>query len=244
MKSKNTGEIYNRLSFRSPFRKTNIVKPVNTSNIKIEPISGKNDVIPLSVVKDAPSAAETQPIHIVNNAKPIIVKQNIPKMNNRVSCRSPLNNQKREVKKSYEDPIYNIVTKTPSGEQVKVPTENKSTFIKFKEKTAPLAMPIKQVIQKELLPIKKCKFDEALLIYENNQSYYLDKIMCERDEDVVLQLIKEIDVLEKWFCGINEPKPKNNNDVKDWRLRNQFKKDYGYSKYFDIDLLYYTDYKN
>lgn len=206
-----SNEYYNRLSFRSPFRKTNVVNAVKSVNtdIKIEPIK----------------APEIQ-----------------PKMNNRISCRSPLNTQNRKVKKTYEDPIYNIVTKTASGEPVKVPTE-KSTFIKFKEKSSPLAMPIKQVVQKELLPMKKCKFEEALIIYENNQSYYLDKIMYEKDEEIVMKIIKEIDILEKWFCNINEPKPKSSHDVKDWRLRNQFKIDHSYSKYFDIDLLYYTDYK-
>ncbi len=57
------------------------------------------------------------------------------------------------------------------------------------------------------------------------------------------KILKDIDILEQWFCHFPEPKPKNKDEVNDWKLRNQFKKTNGYSKYFDIDLLPYTNYK-
>lgn len=260
MKSKNTGEIYNRLSFRSPFRKTNLVK--STSQQKIEPpdIQIPTNNTTNNYNNSTTSNITTQhatPIIVSNTSmtSPIVVKQNNPaptpmttpittsKMNDRVSFRSPINKQKREAKKEPENLIYSIVTQTPSGEQVQVPTADKCSFIKFKDPEIILAQPIKVEIKKELMSIKRCKFDEAIIIYENNQVYYLDKIKKEKDEDVVLRIIKDIEHLEHWFCRIAEPKPKNKDDIDDWKLRNQFKKEQGYSKYFNIELLPYTNYK-
>lgn len=188
-------DAYNRLSFRSPLRKTNVIK--------------KPD-------------------------KPVILSPK-PKMYNRVSCRSPIKVVKQDTN------LYNVVTKTPGGDQVTVPTENKHSFIKFKESVLP--KPVNVTILKELLPMKKrCSFEEALTIYENNQSYYLSKIKIGSEEEVI-KILKEIDILEKWFCHIPEPRPKTSSEINEWKLRNKFKKDYGYSKYFDIDLISYTNYK-
>ncbi len=185
-------DAYNRLSFRSPLRKTNVIK------------------------------------------KPEIIQSPKTKYN-RVSCRSPIKTIKQDTN------IYNVVTKTPAGDQVTVPTENKHSFIKFKESVLP--KPVKVTILKELLPLKKkCSFEEALTIYENNQSYYLSNIKI-GSEDEVIKILKEIDILEKWFCHIPEPRPKISSEINEWKLRNKFKKDYGYSKYFDIDLFFYTNYK-
>lgn len=238
MKSKNTGEMYNRLSFRSPFRKTNLVK--STSQQKIEPPDIQMPTNSSNTTIHATPIIVSSPV-----TTPIMVKQTITpsKMNDRVSFRSPINKQKREPKKEPEYLIYNIVTKTPSGEQVQVPTEDKCSFIKFKDPEIILAQPLKLEIKKELIPTKRCKFDDAIIIYENNQVYYLDKIKKEKDEDIVLKIIKDIETLEHWFCRIPEPKPKDKDDLIDWKLRNQFKKDYGYSKYFNIELLPYTNYK-
>ena len=152
-----------------------------------------------------------------------------PHMNNRISCRSP----KRVVPK-VED-TYKIITKTPSGESVKVPENKKFSFVKYVEKKIPT--PIQQD-KTELIKLgrKKYTFNEALLIYENNQSYYLEQI--EKGDDV----IKGVKVLEKWFGKIPEPKPLLNEDVEEWIERCEWKKKYHYSKYFNPKLLTYTDY--
>jgi DNA-directed RNA polymerase subunit F len=260
MKSKNTEEIYNRLSFRSPLRRTHVIKsqktepPDKNEEIKTLPQSlpihvnthGNNLTSNTHGVSINKNDNNVKPIHNVqniitsihiNNNTPIIVKS---KMHDRVSCRSPANKIKRDKKE--EPSIYNIITKTPSGDQVNVPTEDKCSFIKFKENTITLAQPVKVNNVIELMSMKRCKFENALLIYENNQSYYLEQIKKEKDEEIVQEIIKKIEHLEKWFCKINEPKPKNEDDLKDWKLRNQFKKDNGYSKYFDLELLPYTNY--
>jgi len=251
MKAKNSSDVYNRLSFRSPLRKTNHIKHVTPIIIKTNIMPAKDPVnvsidgltAPVKdVVKDVNDGL-TAPVKDANDIKPteiqpIMVKSNVGKIHNRISCRSP------SVKRDNGNDIYHIVTKTPSGEQVQVPT-NQCSFIKYKDTSVKIAAPIKQVHVNELIIIKKKKyhFEEALNIYENNQTYYLSKIMYENDELIVNEIIKDIDVLEKWFCHINEPKPKCSSDLKDWKARNEFKKEYGYSKFFNIELLHYTDYK-
>lgn len=159
-----------------------------------------------------------------------------PVINNvKISCRSPQN--KKQLYKN--EPIYKIVTQTYAGHPVKVPTENvKPNFIQFKSK--PLPMPLKNEDKIELIKInkrKKYKFDDALMIYENNQSYYLNLI--KNDPSIVDIVIKDVELLERWFCQISEPKPENEDEIDEWEKREEFKHIYHYSKYFDPTLLYY-----
>ncbi len=155
--------------------------------------------------------------------------------NIKISCRSPEN--KKIIKKP--EVVYKIITETYSGEKVKVPTEDiKPSFIKFKTKSLPI--PIKNQEKVELIKInsrKRYNFNEALSIYENNQSYYLDLI--ENNIEKVNLIIKDVEALERWFLFVKEPKPINEDDIEEWNKREQFKIVYGYSKYFDPTLLYY-----
>lgn len=149
------------------------------------------------------------------------------------SCRSP------KFKKIKEKSFYQVVTHNRSGEQVKVPTDNiVPTFIRMNTKTIPT--PLKNEEKVELIKIigrKKYKFEDALSIYENNQSYYLKLI---EDQSVNTQLIlKDVETLERWFCQIKEPKPVNEDEIEGWEKREEFKRVYEYSKYFDPILLYY-----
>ncbi|HSW76494.1 MAG TPA: hypothetical protein VLG50_05590 [Candidatus Saccharimonadales bacterium] len=142
----------------------------------------------------------------------IITKQKQSCAHNRISCRSPLNQQKKH------ETTYKIVTQTPSGQTVKVPTTSHS-FIKF---TNPMHRILPAKIEKETtwMPYQGIDytFDEALEIYENNQTYYLEKIEKEYD----LNIINDIKSLETWFFNFDTKKDKH-----------------GYSIYFDSELLPY-----
>src|SRR4029078_8023555 len=146
----------------------------------------------------------------------------------KASFRSPIH------KKKDDRYIYKVVTNN-----VKVPTDNINTsYIPFKTKS--VITPIQNVEKLELIKIvgrKRYHFDEALFIYENNQFYYLDLI--ESNLTKVDSIIKEVEGLERWFCQISEPRPKDEDEVESWQQREAFKHLYQYSKYFNKALLYY-----
>lgn len=165
------------------------------------------------------------------------VRNNMKKKNKnlKISFRSP------QFKKNLykHEPTYKVVTQNCIGEDVKVPTENiKPSFIKFNNKLLPTPLKNKQEISLiKIIGRKKYKFEDALIIYENNQSYYLDIII--KDTSKAEFILKEVESLERWFCQIPEPKPEDDDEIEAWKERENFKQIYGYSKYFDPTLLYY-----
>ena len=79
------------------------------------------------------------------------------------------------------------------------------------------------------------RFETCLSIYENNQVYYQDlldsAVGIERDS-----IIKDLNILERWFISIVEPRPKIRAEIKQWEERENIKKIKGYSAYCDPDL--------
>jgi hypothetical protein len=76
------------------------------------------------------------------------------------------------------------------------------------------------------------KFEEALLIYENNQVYYQDRI---DDHTININDIRSgLSALEHWFMCIIEPKSKD--DLESWKSRESSKLINGYSAYCDPEL--------
>lgn len=83
-------------------------------------------------------------------------------------------------------------------------------------------------------------YEELLEIYENNQVYYQDCI--ENSSLTYDQLCTCLTELEYWFICITEPYNYNDYDVDDyteWKTREQFKLNKGYSGYCDPDLYFY-----
>ena len=216
-----SNDMYNRLSFRSPLRRTRNYKD---KDIPQTPV--KCATIPVKIPVQIPVKSES--------TKPQVRQKS--SMYDRISCRSP----KKIVPKI--DDSYKVVTKTPSGATVKVPepVNKKFSFVKFIEKKIPT--PIKQeVVTEYIKPLnKKYNFNDALLIYENNQTFYLEQIINQTEP--LENILKNVKILEQWFCKMNEPKPSMEEDVEDWIERCEWKKTHGYSKYFDLNLLSYTDY--
>jgi hypothetical protein len=143
--------------------------------------------------------------------------------NNVITSRASNRTVKRNVNpdKKEEENFYKVVTQTPSGQTVKVPTA--FSFIKFKPK------PCVNIKINYIKLEKKCSFVEALDIYENNQSYLLQEI---EDNKNIKNTLQE---LNTWFNKFKEPKPKS--DVKEWQERIQFQKTNGYSSYLDKELI-------
>lgn len=77
-------------------------------------------------------------------------------------------------------------------------------------------------------------FNKMLELYENNQNFYAEKL--ENHDITKEELSKELTILEEWFCNIVEPKPKNSYDVDDWKYREQFKIENGFSVFSDENL--------
>lgn len=74
-------------------------------------------------------------------------------------------------------------------------------------------------------------FENALLVYENNQVYYQDQLEDKTlDETIISEKLTE---LERWFMNINEPTPIDKDDVEMWQERNTFKQIKGISAYCD-----------
>ena len=84
------------------------------------------------------------------------------------------------------------------------------------------------------------EYDELLEIYENNQVYYQD---CIQNETLTYdQLCVDLTELEYWFICIIEPYDYEDydlDDYSDWKTREQFKYNKGYSGYCDPDLYFY-----
>lgn len=138
---------------------------------------------------------------------------------------------------------YQIVTQTPSGKETDIPTV-KSTFLSFIKYKDPKPVPTAaKMMNADLLLInhkKRYTFKEALEVYENNQWYYLLEL---QKGDKLENRIEDIRKLEKWFSNIPEPKPTDLDELEDWKERQVFKKQNGYSKYFDQELLEYLNYQ-
>jgi hypothetical protein len=201
MANKSPNELHNRISCRSPLRKTNVI------------------------VKN--------PIHVINEEKSIKNISVTPTINNRMSCRST----KREIKPT-DNHVYKVITKTPIGNQVNVPTHE---FIKFTTSTKS-KIPMPQKIEIEYIHInynQKYNFVDALEIYENNQTYYLSYI---EKNGITTVIIDDINKIETWFNKIKEPKPKDKDDIIEWTTRKKFLKSHRYSSYFNKDLLVYINY--
>ena len=84
------------------------------------------------------------------------------------------------------------------------------------------------------------EYEELLEIYENNQVYYQDCI--ENGSLTYDQLCVYLTELEYWFICITEPYNYSEYDVDDymeWKTREQFKLNKGYSGYCDPDLYFY-----
>lgn len=84
------------------------------------------------------------------------------------------------------------------------------------------------------------EYEELLEIYENNQVYYQD---CIQNGSLTYdQLCEAITELEYWFICIIEPYDYENydaDDYEDWKTREQFKINKGYSGYCDPELYFY-----
>lgn len=84
------------------------------------------------------------------------------------------------------------------------------------------------------------EYEELLEIYENNQVYYQDCI--QNETSTYDQLCIDLTELEYWFICIVEPYDYDEydlDDYSDWKTREQFKYNKGYSGYCDPDLYFY-----
>jgi len=84
------------------------------------------------------------------------------------------------------------------------------------------------------------EYEELLEIYENDQVYYQDCI--ENGNLTYDELCIYLTELEYWFICITEPYNYSDYDVDDhteWKTREQFKLNKGYSGYCDPDLYFY-----
>lgn len=224
--------LYNRQSCRSPMpMKHKITKKTteeNTqNNVGNNTRKNTNNTVNNNVVNN-----------MCNNTVNNNVVKNIGSVNklcDRQSCRSV----KRMVPK--DDYVYKVLTETPAGKETHIP-EPKYSFIKYTKK--PNMFQIQSKIKIKFMPYhcrKKYPFDEALDIYENNQSYYLNKIEKYHDNKIQSSYIRDAEKLERWFYRIVEPKPTNEEDITEWEERNEFKKTHTYSSYCDKEMIkYYT----
>jgi len=84
------------------------------------------------------------------------------------------------------------------------------------------------------------EYDELLEIYENNQVYYQD---CIQHETMTYdQLCDALTELEYWFICIVEPynyREYDEDEYDEWKTREQFKYNKGYSGYCDPELYFY-----
>lgn len=192
-------ELYNRISCRSPLRKTNRI------NQEIKP----------AVVIQEPKQN---------------VKLETKQFNDRISFRST----KRQIKPEMTDCTYKVVTKTPSGQTVQIPTT--CSFIKFKTPIQTNYHPKPKIDYIDINKKIKYQFIDALDIFENNQSFILEQIEKNNIDDVLLNQLKTLNV---WFNKIKEPKPSDVADIKEWKERNKFKKINNYSFYLDKELISY-----
>jgi hypothetical protein len=81
------------------------------------------------------------------------------------------------------------------------------------------------------------RFQEILLIYENNQVYYqqsFDDGKIDKEK-----LVEKLICLERWFICIIEPKPYKKSEISDWMEREKMKLVNYYSEYCDPDIYKY-----
>lgn len=224
--------LYNRVSCRSTKRNTNISsqptqKPLISRGSSAR--SSRKIIKPNTPPKMTPPKI-TPPKKIEDMT--INIDVNGSNIHDKKTCRSS-----RRGKKPTTEYIYNVVTKTPIGKEVTVPssqyafkcTESKTKIFKTKPKNKIKYMPYN--------PRKKYMFHMALDIYENNQSYYVNKI--EKHPDLIQTYKIDIDKMEAWFYKIHEPKPIEADEIEEWEARNIFKQTHKYTSYFDKDLLIY-----
>lgn len=122
-----------------------------------------------------------------------------------------------------EDRSYNHV-----AERMRKITENTTTLQKQYSTTF---RPLANITGK----VSHSLFEEALLIYENNQVYYQDRI----DDKTLSQsdIQSGLTSLEHWFASIIEPK--NYDDATSWKERELFKLRHGITSYCDPELYKY-----
>ena len=187
-------ELYNRLSCRSPLRRDQRI--IHNQQLKNQPNTTNN-------------------LNNTNNTT------NLNNTNNLKASRQTSRTVKRNIKPKEDDVFYKVVTQTPSGQTVKVPTT--LSFIKLKPQ------PVSQI---QYIPMKNTKyhFTEALDLFENNQSYLLQEL--EKGQDI-RATCQELYI---WFNKIKEPKPKKSDDIIEWKERQEFQKKNGYSSYWDKEL--------
>ena len=107
--------------------------------------------------------------------------------------------------------------------------------LQVKGSTKILALPIAQGY------VPHSVFEEMLLIYENNQVYYMDRI----DDGICIDEIKAgLTSLEHWFSCIIEPRPNNTSqyledDIAEWKARESYKITHRISSNCDKDLHQY-----
>jgi hypothetical protein len=197
-------ELYNRVSCRSPLRRDQRI--IHNQQLKNQPnIPNTNNL------NNTNNLSTTNNLNSTNNLN----------TNNLKASRQTSRTVKRNIKPKEDDVFYKVVTQTPSGQTVKVPTT--LSFIKLKPQ------PISQI---HYIPMKNTKyhFTEALDLFENNQSYLLQEL--EKGQDIRATCQE----LYTWFNKIKEPKPKKSEDVIEWKERQEFQKKNGYSSYWDKEL--------
>lgn len=161
---------------------------------------------------------------------------NINKLYDKQSCRS--------VKKIVpKEDVYKVVTENAVGKEVVVPDmDNKYSFIKYTKKPSLFNIQSNNKINYIIYNArKKYPYNQALDIYENNQSYFLNKIEKYDNNKSQSKYIKDAEKLERWFRKIIEPKPIIEEDVSEWENRNEFNKIHNYSSYCDKELLKYMN---
>jgi hypothetical protein len=86
-------------------------------------------------------------------------------------------------------------------------------------------------------PLNPDKFEELLLVYENNQVYYQD--LLEGPNPQIPEITNKLKELEQWFIGFAEPRPHDKLDFEDWQERELFRKTHKISQYCDPALYKY-----
>src|SRR5438445_3768554 len=187
---------HDRQSFRSPMRKSQCIVHPMPDYVSDYASDYQDDI---KKPHNRKSGARAKPNHIQSVAN--VVRSPVADHNRASTARSPNPNQPRVNH-------YHCIT-TPT---TIVPTqEKKHAFIKFK-----YPKPIKVKKELTLMPIdmkKKYKFNDALVIYENNQSYYLhlfetnDVSFCNNAKVInVVYITNQVNQLESCFCNIHAPK--------------------------------------
>jgi hypothetical protein len=92
-------------------------------------------------------------------------------------------------------------------------------------------------IKNPLSPLNPDKFEQLLLVYENNQVYYQDLLDAPNPE--IPEISIKLQELEQWFVSFSEPRPHDKLDLDAWRDREKFRKTHNISQYCDPILYKY-----